>query len=165
MSIDDILSLLREELGEHIIKEVQESVIQDSLLIEKEDLLNVCTVLHKHEQLYIDFLSSITAQDNGEKIGTIDVVYHLLSLVYEHNVTLKVSVLRGTKSELPIIPSVTSIWAAANWHEREAYDLVGVKFKGHPDLRRILLPTNWEGHPLRKDYKEQEYYHGVKVKY
>ena len=69
------------------------------------------------------------------------------------------------KNKLPQVPSLVKIWKTADWHEREVYDLVGVNFKGHPDLRRILLPEDWEGHPLRKDYQEQEKYNGIKVKY
>jgi len=65
----------------------------------------------------------------------------------------------------PHVPSVESVWKTANWHEREAYDLIGVVFDGHPDLRRILLPDDWEGHPLRKDYKVPEFYNGMKVPY
>ena len=64
---------------------------------------------------------------------------------------------------LPVFPSVASVWRTAEWHEREAYDLVGVYFEGNEDLRRILLPDDWEGHPLRKDYKNPEYYKGIKV--
>jgi NADH-quinone oxidoreductase subunit C len=66
--------------------------------------------------------------------------------------------------QLPSVPSLVSIWRTADWHEREAFDLVGVYFEGHPDLRRILLPEDWVGHPLRKDYVEQEKYHGIQVK-
>ncbi|HET9487574.1 MAG TPA: NADH-quinone oxidoreductase subunit C, partial [Chryseosolibacter sp.] len=75
--------------------------------------------------------------------------------------SLKVTVSRDHAE----VDSVEDVWKTANWHEREAYDLFGIKFRGHPDLRRILLPADWEGHPLRKDYKQQEYYRGVKLDY
>jgi NADH-quinone oxidoreductase subunit C len=67
--------------------------------------------------------------------------------------------------EKPEVPSLSGIWKTADWHEREAYDFFGIQFTGHPNLTRILLPADWEGHPLRKDYVEQERYHGIKVKY
>jgi len=94
------------------------------------------------------------------------VIYHLNSIPFEHSFVLKVEVTRNKEDEpLPQVFSLTPIWKTADWHEREAYDLVGIDFIGHPDLRRILLPADWQGHPLRKDYKEQEFYHGIKVKY
>ena len=65
----------------------------------------------------------------------------------------------------PQVPTVSHIWKTADWHEREAFDLMGIQFSNHPDLRRILLPEDWEGHPLRQDYQAQEYYHGIQVKY
>ena len=78
---------------------------------------------------------------------------------------LKVLVPRNTgSSKLPTVPSIAHIWRTADWHEREAFDLVGIQFTGHPDLRRILLPTDWVGHPLRTDYQEEEQYHGIKTK-
>ena len=99
--------------------------------------------------------------DNGPEAGTLEVIYNLYSLPLNHSLMLQVKLPR----EQPIIPSVTEIWKGANWHEREAFDLFGITFEGHPDLRRILLPDDWEGHPLLKDYQQQEYYRGMKVKY
>jgi NADH-quinone oxidoreductase subunit C len=79
---------------------------------------------------------------------------------------LKVVVPRNIEGQaIPQIPTVSSIWKTADWHEREAFDLMGIEFVGHPDLRRILLPEDWVGHPLRKDYQVQDYYHGIQVKY
>jgi NADH-quinone oxidoreductase subunit C len=70
-----------------------------------------------------------------------------------------------TSSTLPIIPSVSSIWRSADWHEREAFDMYGIQFEGHPDMRRILCPDDWEGYPLRKDYEPAELYKGLKIKF
>jgi NADH-quinone oxidoreductase subunit C len=106
-------------------------------------------------------LSCVTAIDLGPEQGQIEVIYTLYSIPKHVTVHLKV-VAERDKAE---IPSVSSIWKTADWHEREAFDLVGVQFVNHPNLIRILLPTDWEGHPLRKDYVEQERYHGIQVKY
>jgi NADH-quinone oxidoreductase subunit C len=106
-------------------------------------------------------LSCLTVVDNGPESGTIEVIYNLYSIPFNHHLTLKVAVNR----ELPEVDSVEDIWKTANWHEREGYDMFGVTFKGHPDLRRILMPGDWEGFPLRKDYKHQEYYRDIKIEY
>lgn len=125
------------------------------------DLRKVCQNLHQNASTFFDMLSCLTAVDNGPVAGTMEVVYNVYSIPFNHHLTLKVMVRR----DHPEIDSVEDIWKTANWHEREAYDLFGIKFKGHPDLRRILLPGDWEGFPLRKDYKHQEYYRDVKVEY
>ena len=94
------------------------------------------------------------------KGGTLSVWYHLESIELKHKITLKVS----TERENPEVASVAEIWRSSDWHEREAFDLYGIKFLNHPDLRRILMPYDWEaGHPLRKDYKNPEFYQGMKV--
>ena len=98
----------------------------------------------------------------GEAKGQLEVVYHLSSLIHEHQLVLKV---RTDRNEPAPIPSVTRVWKAADWHEREAFDLLGIPFSDHPDLRRILLPDDWEGNPLRKDYVEAEKYRDIKIKY
>lgn len=91
-------------------------------------------------------------------------IYHLSSIPFEKSVVLKVQIERDLDAE-GLVDSVSGVWKTANWHEREVYDFFGVKFNNHPDLRRILLPADWQGYPMRKDYEEQEAYHGIKVKY
>ncbi len=109
-------------------------------------IVSVCGFL-KYDQTYIR-LSSLTAVDRYPAEPRFEVVYHLHSLKRNDRVRLKCRV----RGEDPLIESVTSVWRAANWHEREVFDLFGIRFLGHPDLRRILMPDEWEGHPLRKDY-------------
>ena len=166
MSYSEIKELIVSMFGEEIILKEDTISPQPSITIGNDKLLEVCQFLHVQPQLYFDFLTCITAIDNGAEVGTMEVIYHLNSIPYEHGIVLKVEVERNKEGEpLPQVYSLTPIWKTADWHEREAYDLVGIDFVGHPDLRRILLPADWEGHPLRKDYKEQELYHGIKVKY
>lgn len=141
--------------------------LQPYLVLQTERLADVCLALHDHEQTYFDFLSCVTGIDNGPEAGTMEVVYNLYSIPYDHHLVLKVVLERNTSSEQPIpsVPTVSHIWRTADWHEREAFDMVGIYFENHPDMRRILCAADWEGHPLRKDYKLQDYYHGIKVPY
>ncbi|MFQ5743499.1 MAG: NADH-quinone oxidoreductase subunit C, partial [Acidobacteriota bacterium] len=94
-----------------------------------------------------DYLSDLTAIDWTERQPRFDVVYHLYSMTKNHRLTVKVGCDDGEG-----VPSMTALWGTANWHEREAYDLYGIEFLGHPNLERIFLPEDWEGFPLRKDY-------------
>lgn len=161
MTFEEIKSKLVSALGGSIILKEEVTGLQPALFIASEDLLPVCSFLRDTEGLYFDFLSNITAVDYEEHFT---IVYHLNSLPYQHTLVLKVE-LEANRSldELPEIASVTSVWRAADWHEREAFDLMGIYFSGHPDLRRILLPDDWEGHPLRKDYQDAEKYHGINI--
>jgi len=131
------------------------------LTLPAEQILPVCEFLWKNPATYFDSLSCLTAIDQGPEAGKMEVIYTLYSIPNHLTIHLRV-VLDRT---LPSVSSVSSIWRTADWHEREAFDLLGVQFSGHPDLRRILLPEDWEGHPLRKDYVEQSKYHGIQVKY
>jgi NADH-quinone oxidoreductase subunit C len=159
--MNNITEILQNQFGERYEFTFSENLGQTTVKIPKEALLEVCTFLKNNSDCYFDSLSCITAIDNGPEKGTLDVLYELYSIPFGYRLRLQVSVARENEP----IDSLSEIWAAANWDEREAYDLVGIKFNNHPDLRRILLPTDWEGHPLRKDYVEQEKYHGITVKY
>ncbi len=116
------------------------------ILIEAGSLRDICLHLRDDPAWQFNMLHCVSGIDQGEKLG---VVYHLFSLTKRHFAVLKTEV----PKESATVPSLTSVWPAADWLERETYDLLGVRFEGHPDLRRILLPEDWEGHPLWKDYE------------
>ena len=109
-------------------------------------IVSICGFL-KYDQKFIR-ISSVTAVDYYPAEPRFEVVYHLHSLELKQRVRLKCK-LHGAD---PVIESVTSVWRSANWYEREVFDLFGIRFLQHPDLRRIMMPDDWEGHPLRKDY-------------
>ncbi len=112
-------------------------------------------------ELAFDNLMCLSAVDfPKETPPRIEVVYHLYSYVHLHTFALKVQLPR----ESPSVATVEGVWPVANWHEREAFDLFGIVFAGHSDPRRILLPDDWEGHPLRKDWQDPEFYTGMRVK-
>jgi NADH-quinone oxidoreductase subunit C len=161
-----IKNIITEKFGADAVLKEDTAFLQPQLTVHKDFLIRVCRELHFNPQLYFDFLSCVTGIDNGPEKGTMEVLYHLYSIPFNHHFVLKVELQRNKKDEeLPVVPSVTSIWKSADWHEREIYDMLGIKFEGHPDLRRILLPADWEGSPLRKDYQLQDYYHGIKTRY
>ena len=114
-------------------------------------LLEICRVLRDETPFSLDYCSFVSAVDWPHE-NRFEVVYHLYSMSARHELLLKVRVPR----DAPRVPSVTGIWVGANWHEREAYDLFGIVFDGHPDLRRIMMTEDWTGHPLRKDYVYEE---------
>jgi NADH-quinone oxidoreductase subunit C len=117
--------------------------------------------LRDSSELLFDGLMNLSGVDEP-KLGLLSVYYHLESTKLKHKITLKVSTDRNN----PEVTTVTEIWKAADWHEREAYDLFGIIFLNHPDLRRILMPYDWDaGYPLRKDYENPEFYQGMKVPY
>lgn len=125
---------------------------QHSATVNKNRIVEICRYLHDEPGLEFDLLRDLTAVDYMNKqTPRFDVVYHIYSIKHRHFLRLKA----GVDEKRCEIDSVMPVWIGANWHEREAYDLFGITFKGHPDLRRILLPEDWEGHPLRKDYKTE----------
>jgi NADH-quinone oxidoreductase subunit C len=109
-------------------------------------IASICGFL-KYDQTFVR-LSSVTAVDRYPAEPRFEVVYHLHAVDRNERIRLKCRV----RGEDPVIESVTSVWRAANWYEREVFDLFGIHFLNHPDLRRIMMPDDWEGHPLRKDY-------------
>lgn len=160
MELNDVAELINSQVAGAVLAQ-DENTTPCTLEIDKEKILEVCKLLHTHENCYFDQLSCLTGIDNGEKEGTMEVIYNLYSIPYNAHLMLKVVLKRESIS----ISSVISVWKAANWHEREAYDMFGIHFENHPDLRRILLPEDWEGYPLRKDYVEPETYQGIRIKY
>jgi NADH-quinone oxidoreductase subunit C len=145
--------------------------------IKAEGLHEIGRVLRDEPDLAFDYLHCITAVDyfekDAKKAATVEwqphleLIYHLSSMTHRHKLVLKTNLPRwqdDLEGRLPEVPSVSSIWSTAEWHEREVYDLMGVKFVGNPDLRRILCPEDWVGHPLRKDYVMPEEYHGIRAR-
>lgn len=166
MQFEEIVSLLQRKFGEDIVEGLDTNATPNAIIISSENIVDVCRELYENEQTYFDNLSCLTGLDNGPEVNSLEVIYKLYSIPYNHHLMLKVILERNKPSEpLPEVATVSTIWKTADWHEREAYDLVGIYFSGHPDLRRILLPADWVGHPLRKDYQNLEEYHGIKVAY
>jgi NADH-quinone oxidoreductase subunit C len=140
-----------------------------------EGLVEVCEYLKTEPDLSFEMLNCISGVDYFEPDPKkaakatfqphTEVVYHLSSISKKHSLVLKVILPRWKNDQpgdLPEVPSVTSVWKGAEWHEREVYDLSGVTFIGNANLRRILCPEDWEGHPLRKDYEMPLEYHGIR---
>lgn len=165
MTFSEITQVLTEQFGIDSFSVVNQKANQPIVQIQANQLFELCQFLANDERLFFDYLACVTGIDNGPAANTMEVIYHLTSIPYEHNLAIKVIVERPADGTPPKVPSVSSIWRTADWHERETYDLVGISFENHPDLRRILLPNDWHGHPLRKDYQAQEFYHGIKVIY
>ncbi len=159
MNANEIHERIKTAFPDAIIEFKSEGVFEPFIVIRPELIREVSRYLFEEPDLNFDYLMSLSGVDFND--GNLGVVYHLHSMGRKHRIVLKVRVSKGK----PDVPSVESIWKTANWHEREAFDLFGILFLNHPDLRRILLPDDWEGFPLRKDYKVQEYYQGMKVPY
>ncbi|MCC8407988.1 NADH-quinone oxidoreductase subunit C [Mucilaginibacter sp. UR6-1] len=164
MTFDDIKELLVAKFGADAIIGEERAGMQPALLIAPDSIVDVCRELRDNPKTYFDFMSSLSGVDYGVDACRFGVVYHLASIPYRLQLTLKISVEHDRNiQKLPTFKSVSTVYRTADWHEREAYDLLGIYFEGHPDLRRILLPDDWEGYPLRKDYKNAEYYKGIKI--
>lgn len=164
MTFEEIKELLVSKFGSEIIVNEEPQGLQPAFIIQPDKIAEVCRELRDNENTFFDLLECLSGVDYGIEENMFGVVYHLASIPYKTQVTLKVLKYHDrSREELPSFPSVSEVWRTAEWHEREAFDLLGIHFENHPDLRRVLLPDDWEGYPLRKDYKAQEYYRGIKV--
>jgi NADH-quinone oxidoreductase subunit C len=139
---EEIAGRLRDRFAD-----VLESRGEVTVIVERSELLDALVRLRDQPDLSFGFLSSLTATDHPGRDPRFWVVYELRSVEHAHRLRVKV----GAPDADPHVPSVTPLFPTADWHERETFDLFGVVFDGHPDLDRILLPDDWEGHPLRKD--------------
>lgn len=137
---------LREAMPD-AIEDVSSFREQVTVRVYKDRIVEVCRFLRDTPGLEFDFLTDLTAIDYPTRPQRFDVVLHLYSMTLNHRLRVKAGVAEGES-----IPTVSGVWKAANWEERETFDMFGIDFAGHPDLRRILLPEDWEGYPLRKDY-------------
>lgn len=124
-----------------------------TIYVDSAHLREACALLRDDSDCAFNFLSNVTCVDWTPAEPRFEVVYHLLSIPKKERVRLKVRL--GSAS--PVVESVTSVWPGANFFEREVFDLFGIRFSGHPYLRRIQMPEDWEGHPLRKDYPVEGY--------
>ena len=177
MNIEDINSLLVEKFGQDAVVEVKTDSVDPWITVVPEKLVEICQFLKTDERLQFNHLNDLTGVDyletDEKKLKKfpfephLEVVYHLSSIVLKHRMVLKLSLPRWKNDEagnLPEVPSVAGVWGIADWHEREAYDLLGIRFTDHPNLKRILCPEDWVGHPLRKDYEFPLEYHGIRGK-
>lgn len=153
---EEIFDYLKEQVGDEVIEFVGEKLGQPWIIVQAKSVKNISKMLRDDEMLRFNTLMCLSGVHfpNEEELG---VTYHLHSTTIGHTLVMKVRV----PVSFPNVPSVESVWKTADWHEREAWDMVGIVFEGHPDHRRILCPDDWEGHPLRKDYVQQEMYMGV----
>jgi NADH-quinone oxidoreductase subunit C len=144
----DISEKIKEKFPDQVI-DVAEFRDQVSVIVKKDQIVPICKYLHDDPLMSLDHLQDLTAVDYLKKKDVrFEVVYNLYSIRYRHKIRIRAQVPEND----PKISSVVPIWAGANWHERECYDMFGIVFSGHPDLRRILMPEDWDGFPLRKDY-------------
>ena len=145
-----VVDALRTRLGASVIDH-HALAGDDTVILAGERIVEACRFLRDDEPLAMKVLMDLTAVDYLGRAKRFDIVYHLYSPSLGHRVRLKAP-LDDVEEGHPEIDSVASLWASANWYEREVWDLYGIRFRGHPDLRRVLLYEEFIGHPLRKDY-------------
>lgn len=175
METKEIHAILLERFGESAVGAAPGESIDPWIEVSPQALVDVAGFLRDDERLQFDHLNDLCGVDylepDPKKAARVDyephaeVVYNLSSTTLKHRTRMKVILPRWKNDEpgnLPEVPSVASVWGIADWHEREAYDLVGIRFTEHPNLRRILCPEDWVGHALRRDYEFPLEYHGVR---
>lgn len=155
MTTNEIHERLTARFGD-AVGPLSEPKVDPFAVVKADRIVEVCQHLKATPGLDFDYLDDVTAID-WPKRNVIEVVYQAISLKHRHVIKLKVECDRAH----PVVPSIEGVWKAANWLEREVFDLFGVTFTGHPDLRRLMLPDDWVGHPLRKDYQEAGGWHGI----
>jgi len=136
------------------VSEISDAKPDPWMVVEPGALVKVCRFLKDDPDTAMDCLSNESGVDYKDRI---EVVYHLFSYRHRHTAVLKVRLPRDN----PSVPTLEGLWNSANWMEREIFDLLGVNFEGHSDLRRLLMPEDWPGYPLRKDFVEPAEYHGI----
>ncbi|MGE3539242.1 MAG: NADH-quinone oxidoreductase subunit C [Candidatus Tectimicrobiota bacterium] len=160
MTPEEIYRTLQERFSTQVLS-FHDKAADPSITVEAAAIYHIGEYLKYDPECQFDSLMCLSGVDYGSEKNTVGVVYNLHSMTLRHKITIKVELPRqgGT------LPTVCDLWHTAEWHEREAYDMYGMRFTNHPDHRRILLPDDWEGYPLLKDYQVQEFYHGIKVPY
>ncbi|NTV47770.1 MAG: NADH-quinone oxidoreductase subunit C [Chlorobiales bacterium] len=152
--------IIKEEFGDAISELDNNPTMPFFTVLDKSVWQAVAYFMREDDRLKFNYMACLSGVDYSD--GRLGVVYNLESLgVHNHKLAVKTVCTMDNCT----IPSVAEVWLTANWHEREAYDMYGIVFEGHPDHRRILCPDDWVGYPLRKDYQVQETYHGIKVPY
>jgi NADH-quinone oxidoreductase subunit C len=148
MEVTAIVEAIRERFPEEV-REVREFRGQMSVIVRRDRVKEMLEFLHDTQEICFSHLQDLCGVDYfGKKEPRFEVVYHLYSIRHRNALRVRAEV----PEDDPSIESVVAIWDGANWHERECYDMFGITFVGHPDLRRVLMPEDWEGHPLRKNY-------------
>jgi NADH-quinone oxidoreductase subunit C len=156
MEPQEIYNHAKEKLGDEKVVEFVEGIGDPFIVVSKDHLLEVAKFFRDDEELQYKHLSLVTGLDFEDRYES---VYHLVSYEKQNGVTLKVRLPKEDGE--PECVSLVPVWKAADWHERETFDLVGITYTDHPNLRRILLPADWEGHPLRKDYVMPSEFNGI----
>ena len=148
------LDILAKKFPDKVNISNEESILYISAI---DSWYDIAEFIFNDKNLKFDYLMCITSYDLSES-GKFGLAYNFHSTTLKHSLEVRIEFEHNVK-----IKSIEPIWKAADWHEREAYDLMGILFKDHPEMKRILLPQDWEGHPLRKNYKTPEYYNGMPV--